>query len=185
METFIRVIISPRAQLAIHNDRDMFSIQHSLLSTSLPWWHGLPAINATLNGASAVLLVAAFVLIKRRRYTAHATLMISALVTSAAFLTCYLIYHGMKAKHGEGLTRFPASPWKPIYQIILLTHTILAVVILPLILGSVSFAWGRRWLAHRRISNFTFPLWLYVSVTGVVVYWMLYHLAPTLAHGPA
>jgi uncharacterized membrane protein YozB (DUF420 family) len=151
-------------------------------SDSQPWWHHLPVVNATLNGVSAVLLIAAFIMIKRRRVTAHATLMICAFAASTVFLSCYLIYHWQKHLHGEMLTRFPPGAWHPWYISILISHTILAVVILPLIFASFYLAWKRTWLLHHKVSSITFPLWTYVSVTGVVVYWMLYHLAPTLAN---
>jgi uncharacterized membrane protein YozB (DUF420 family) len=144
------------------------------------WWHALPRINASLNGASAALLVGALVMIKGRRVKAHATLMISAFLTSTVFLGCYLLFHTLKARHHEVITTYPPGAWKPWYLSLLISHSILAVVILPLIFASFWFAWRRRWSAHKRISSFTFALWLYVSVTGVVVYWMLYHLAPTL-----
>jgi uncharacterized membrane protein YozB (DUF420 family) len=145
-------------------------------------WHDLPVVNASLNGTAAVLLLAAFVMVKRRNYTAHATLMILALVASAVFLACYLTFHTLKARHGETLTRFPKGPWHGWYIALLLSHTVLAVVILPLIGMSLTFAAGRKWMQHRSVASITFPLWFYVSVTGVVVYWMLYHLAPTLGH---
>jgi uncharacterized membrane protein YozB (DUF420 family) len=145
-------------------------------------WSSFPAIEATLNGSSAVLLAAAWLCIKRNNWRAHATLMIAAVVTSAAFLTCYLSYHAYRVRHGVGVTRFPPSAWRPMYLSVLVSHTVLAVVILPLILTTLYFAIRRRWTRHRRISAVTLPLWLYVSVTGVVVYWMLYHLAPGLAH---
>ena len=144
--------------------------------------HDLPLVNATLNGTSAALLSVAYVLIKNNRVRAHAAVMIGALVTSAAFLTCYLLYHAYRVRQGIGVTHFPASSWKPVYLAILTSHTILAVVILPLIAVTVWMAYNRRWAAHRRVSVVTLPLWFYVSVTGVVVYWMLYRLAPTLAH---
>ncbi|HZL37768.1 MAG TPA: DUF420 domain-containing protein [Tepidisphaeraceae bacterium] len=143
----------------------------------------LPAINASLNGISAVLLVSAWVMIKRRRVAPHAILMLSAFVTSAVFLACYLLYHALRVRAGIVVTRFPPSAWRPIYLAILISHSILAVLILPLIFGSLGLAYARRWRVHRRLSQWTFPLWLYVSVTGVVVYWMLYHLAPTIRSG--
>ena len=141
-----------------------------------------PIINASLNGASALFLLIAFALIKARRYAAHATMMIVALASSTAFLACYLTYHAMRVRHGITLTQFPTSTWRPYYVALLLSHTILAVVILPLIFFTVWWAARRNWRLHRRISGLTFSLWLYVSVTGVAVYWMLYHLAPTLRH---
>lgn len=141
-----------------------------------------PRVNATLNGASAAMLAIGYVFIKRKQVRAHAAMMISALITSAAFLACYLIYHVSRARHGIGVTLFPQSNWKPLYLTILTSHTILAVVILPLIFLTLSRALRRRWDLHRRISVITLPLWFYVSVTGVVVYWMLYRLAPTIQH---
>jgi uncharacterized membrane protein YozB (DUF420 family) len=146
------------------------------------WWQHLPVVNATLNGVSAVLLIAAFIMIKRRRARIHATLVIAAFVTSSVFLTCYLLFHWQKHLHGDTLTRFPPGAWRPWYLGLLLSHTVLAVVILPLIFTSFYYAWRRKWMLHHRVSGITFPLWTYVSVTGVVVYLMLYHLAPTLPH---
>jgi uncharacterized membrane protein YozB (DUF420 family) len=140
-----------------------------------------PLINASLNGASAAFLMAGYVSIKARRITAHASMMIAAVVSSTAFLACYITYHTLRAMGGVGVTRFPPSRWRPVYLTILVSHTILAVVILPLIASSLWLAYRRRWAAHRRVSWLTFPLWMYVSVTGVIIYWMLYHLAPTLA----
>lgn len=144
-------------------------------------FHDLPAINATLNAISTILLVAGYLCIRRDKWRAHAVLMLSALATSAAFLACYVTYHSYRMRHGIGVSRFPASPWRPVYLSILIPHTILAVAILPLIGTTVIMAALRKWPAHRRVAIITFPLWLYVSITGVVVYWMLYHLAPTLA----
>jgi uncharacterized membrane protein YozB (DUF420 family) len=140
-----------------------------------------PVIDASLNGASAIFLLTAYAFIKARRYVAHATMMLAAVVTSTAFLACYLTYHAMRLRQGIGITRFPPSALHPYYIVLLGTHTILAVVILPLILTTLWWASRRNWPMHRRISVWTFPLWLYVSVTGVVIYWMLYHVAPRLA----
>src|SRR2546423_9153915 len=148
---------------------------------TLPFdYHAFPLINASLNAASAVFLLAAYVLIKQRRFRAHGWMMGGAVLTSAVFLACYLTYHGIKASRGEGVTHFPPSAWRPIYMTILSTHTLLAVVILPMIFLSLLRAYRREWPRHTRIATPTFFLWLYVSVTGVVVYFMLYHLAPTL-----
>lgn len=157
-----------------------FSHPPMINSSPQAWWHVLPVVNASLNGAAAVLLIAAFVMVKQRRYTAHAALMIGALAMSSIFLTCYVIYHRLKFLNGETITRFPPGPWRGVYLAILFSHTTLAILILPLIYLSVYFAWAKRWRAHHRVSVVTFPLWTYVSITGVVVYWMLYHLAPTL-----
>jgi len=144
-------------------------------------FHDFPLVNATLNGTSAVLLAAAYVFIKRGRVRAHGWTMVSAVVTSTAFLACYLTYHAIKARHGETVTRFPPGPWQPVYRAVLWTHTPLAGNILPLIALTLWRAYRRQWDRHRRISVITLPLWFYVSVTGVIIYLMLYHLAPHLA----
>ena len=141
-----------------------------------------PVINASLNGTSALLLLLAFVFVKARKYVAHGTTMIAAVVTSSVFLGCYLTYHALLVRRGIVLTRFPESSLRPWYRLLLGSHTILAVVILPLIAITLWAAYRRNWVLHRRISVWTFPLWFYVSVTGVAVYWMLYHVAPTLPH---
>jgi uncharacterized membrane protein YozB (DUF420 family) len=139
-----------------------------------------PAINASLNALSALLLVTGYILVRARRYVAHATVMISALVTSAAFLACYLTYHAMRVRQHVVITTFPQGSVRPFYLAILLSHTVLAAVIVPLILTTVTLAALRKWTKHRALARWTFPLWLYVSVTGVVIYFMLYHLAPAL-----
>ena len=136
----------------------------------------LPAVNATLNGLSATFLVAGFIFIKRGNKMAHRNCMISAFVTSVVFLGCYLTYHGYLAcvLH-RGPTRFVNPAWfRPIYLTILLTHTMLAVVIVPLIITSLWRAKAERFEAHKKIARWTLPLWLYVSLTGVLVYWLLY-----------
>ena len=143
--------------------------------------HDFPALNASLNALSGVLLLVAFVLIKAGRVRAHAYFVIAALLSSAAFLASYLTYHTLKMQSGEALTRFPESSWRPLYLVILVSHTILAVVILPMIALSLWRAYRRQWDRHRRIAMPTFAAWMYVSVTGVIVYWMLYHLAPKIA----
>jgi uncharacterized membrane protein YozB (DUF420 family) len=151
------------------------------LPLSALWWHRLPAIEACLNGTSALLLVLAFILIKRGKVRVHATLMITALVTSAVFLFLYVLHHVLKGKYeGNPITPFPPGPWKPVYLVVLWPHLLLAMFMLPLIFASVWLAWKRRWKLHHKVSMVTLPIWLYVSVTGVVVYWMLYHLAPRL-----
>jgi protein SCO1/2/putative membrane protein len=136
-----------------------------------------PAINASLNATAGVFLLLGYMFIRWKLVRAHAACMICAVGASAAFLACYVTYHTMK---GGVVTRFPEHSIKPFYTGILLSHTILAVVILPMIVMTLVRAARRQWDRHRRISRPTFWLWLYVSVTGVVVYWMLYHLAPTL-----
>lgn len=135
-----------------------------------------PIINASLNGTSAVLLAIGYILIRNGKWRAHATVMITALVTSTTFLVCYLTYHALTGMH-----RFPhVKIIYPIYMTILTTHTILAVVILPLVIITVYRASRRQWSKHRPMGRLTLPIWFYVSVTGVVVYWMLYQLAPRL-----
>jgi uncharacterized membrane protein YozB (DUF420 family) len=140
----------------------------------------LPILNATLNGLSTVLLVAAFIAIKRGRVRAHATLMLSALLTSAIFLISYLIYHyRVGEKSTAGMTYLPG--WlRGLYLLILFPHILLAAVMVPMIMVTLWRAQRRQWEKHRRIARPTFWIWLYVSVTGVVIYWMLYHLFPGL-----
>lgn len=140
-----------------------------------------PVLNASLNAASAALLLAGYGFIRARKIVAHATMMIAALATSAAFLACYLTYHTIRARQHIVVTPFPPGRVKPFYLAILISHSILAVVIVPMILTTLVFAAKRNWPRHRALARRTFPLWLYVSVTGVVIYWMLYHLAPSLS----
>ncbi len=131
-----------------------------------------PAINATLNGASAVLIVAGRAFIRKGRLAVHRAFMIAAVVTSSLFLASYLYYHahvGSVRFQGQGFVR-------PVYFTILTTHTILAAVIVPLVIITLNRALRQRFDRHRAIARWTFPIWLYVSVTGVVIYVMLYHL---------
>jgi len=139
-----------------------------------------PHLNAALNASSAVLLIVGILLIKRGRYRSHAITMIMAALVSAAFLACYLIYH---YKTGEQSTKQMSwiPPWlRIIYLLILFPHLLLAVVMLPMIYLAFHRAYRRQWEKHRRIAKPTFYIWLYVSVTGVVIYWMLYHLFPSM-----
>jgi uncharacterized membrane protein YozB (DUF420 family) len=135
--------------------------------------HDLPAVNATLNGLSAIFLTAGYIFIKRGNKIAHRNCMITAFSTSVIFLACYLTYHFY-----AGRTVFPANWFKPIYLAILFTHTVLAVVIVPLILMTLWRAKQQNFEAHKRIARWTWPLWLYVSVTGVVIYLLLYQIFP-------
>ena len=142
----------------------------------------LPAVNASLNGLATVLLVAGYVLIKRRRVSVsavryHAAFMIATVAVSAAFLTSYLTYHYKVGHKSSGLE---PGPLRTIYFAILVPHIILAGVMVPMILLTLWRAYRRQWDKHRRIARPTFWIWLYVSVTGVVIYWMLYHLFPTM-----
>jgi uncharacterized membrane protein YozB (DUF420 family) len=137
----------------------------------------LAAINATLNGTTGVLLVIAFVMIKKKRVRAHATFMITALCTSAVFLACYVSSQVLYKDRSSGLA---PSPLRTAYFVLLISHVLLAVGMLPMIAMTVLRAYRREWERHRKIASPTFFIWLYVSVTGVVVYWMLYHLFPSM-----
>jgi protein SCO1 len=137
-----------------------------------------PALNATLNATSGIFLCLAMMMIQAKRIRAHAALMIAAVVTSTLFLACYLTYHYMKA---GVVTKYPDVRFKSLYYTVLISHTILAVVVVPLVFVTLKRAWLRQWESHRRIARPTFWIWLYVSATGVLVYWMLYQLAPRLA----
>jgi len=132
----------------------------------------LPALNATLNATSAVLLVTAWILIKRGRWIAHRNVMLAAVCTSVLFLISYLVYHAQ-----VGSVRFTKQgPIRLVYFTILLTHTILAVVIVPMVIVTLWRGLAARYDRHRRIARWTLPIWLYVSVTGVIVYLMLYRM---------
>lgn len=136
--------------------------------------HYLPAVDATLNAASALLLAGGFIFIRRKNIPAHKACMLAAFGTSVLFLVCYLTYH-----YFHGVTRFPGHGFvRTFYLTLLGSHTILAVAIVPLVLTTLYRAWRRRFDLHRRIAVWTLPLWLYVSVTGVAVYLILYHLMP-------
>lgn len=135
----------------------------------------LPHLNAFLNASSAVLLLAGYNFIRRGRINAHKWCQLSALTASSVFLVSYLTYH-----YFHGATRFPGQGIaRPIYFTILISHTILAVVIVPLVAVTLTRALRGDFLRHRRIARITLPLWLYVSVTGVLVYLMLYHFYPS------
>jgi uncharacterized membrane protein YozB (DUF420 family) len=132
----------------------------------------LPALNAALNGAAALALLAGFWLIRRGRWRAHRAAMVTALALSAAFLASYLVYH-----FNVGSVRFSGEGWvRRLYLGILLTHTVLAAAVPVLAVVTLSRALRRNFPRHRAIARWTLPIWLYVSVTGVVIYWMLYRL---------
>jgi putative membrane protein len=136
--------------------------------------HDLPTINAFLNATAAVLLVWGFTLIKQKRIAEHRRVMLSAFTVSCIFLACYLVYH-----YNVGSVHFPRPGWvKTLYLTILTTHTILAVTVPFLAIITLNRALRGRFDKHRKIARWTFPIWLYVSVTGVIVYLMLYHLYP-------
>jgi uncharacterized membrane protein YozB (DUF420 family) len=139
-----------------------------------------PHLNAGLNSTSTALLLVGYGLIKSGRYRAHAVLMILASLISAAFLACYLTYH---YHFGEKSTA--TMTWLPlwlrtVYLLILFPHLLLAMFTLPMIGVTLYRAYRRQWDKHRRIARPTFWVWLYVSVTGVIIYWMLYHLFPSM-----
>jgi len=140
----------------------------------------LPAINASLNSLSAVLLTAGFVFIKRGNRVAHRNCMIGALASSTIFLACYLYYHySMKKLYGEAHTRFLDPAWfRPIYLVILFTHLVGAIAIVPLVLITVTRAARQRFEAHKKIARWTWPVWMYVSITGVLIYFLLYQIFP-------
>jgi uncharacterized membrane protein YozB (DUF420 family) len=130
------------------------------------------ALNATLNGTSAILLAVGYAAIRTGKREAHKRLMISAFVVSSAFLVSYIAYHyrvGHVAFQGQGVIR-------PVYFVLLTSHTLLAIVIVPLILITLRRAWLERFDKHRLIARWTLPLWFYVCVTGVIVYLMVYQL---------
>jgi uncharacterized membrane protein YozB (DUF420 family) len=132
----------------------------------------LPTLNALLNTTSAVLLVTGYRLIRQGRRDAHKKAMTAALAVSALFLASYLVYHAQ-----VGSVKFQKTGWiRPVYFSILISHTILAACVAPMALVTVWRAWKGRFDKHRRLARITLPLWLYVSVTGVIVYLMLYHL---------
>ena len=132
----------------------------------------LPALNALLNSLSALLLCSGYLAIRRGKRELHARLMVAALATSILFLASYLTYHAFHLTR-----RYPHHDWtRPLYFAVLLSHTVLAVANVPLVVMTVTRAVRKRFDAHRRIARWTLPVWLYVSVTGVVVYLMLYRL---------
>ncbi len=138
-------------------------------------WLSLPTLNATLNATSAVLLGLGFYFIRQKKREAHRVCMIAALVVSCLFLVSYLTYH-----YTSGITRFGAQGWiRPVYFTILTSHTILAMIIVPLVLITLRRALKQRFDLHKAIARWTWPIWMYVSVTGVLVYLLLYHLFPS------
>jgi uncharacterized membrane protein YozB (DUF420 family) len=132
--------------------------------------HDLPAVNASLNALSTVFLATGYVLIRARRIAQHRAMMLAALGTSALFLVCYLVYHAQ-----VGSVRFTRPGFvRPVYFTILITHVSLAVTVLPLAIVTAARGLRGDYGRHRRIARWTFPIWLYVSVTGVLVYVLLY-----------
>lgn len=146
------------------------------------WVELLPSVNASLNGLATLLLVCGYVLIRSGRPVAHKRVMLTAFATSVAFLACYLVYH-----YFVGSKKFPGTgPVRTVYLVILATHVVLAATV-PFLAAITIYRGlkaererdvalsGPLWQRHRRIAKWTLPIWLYVSVTGVIIYWMLYH----------
>ena len=137
----------------------------------------LPAVNATLNALATCFIIGGLIFIKRGNKKAHISCMVTAIIVSAAFLTCYLVYH-----YAYPVTKFTHPGWpKVIYLTILFTHIPLAMLVVPLVLLTVIPAFRQRFDRHKRVARWTYPVWLYVSVTGVLIYMMLYQWFPPVA----
>ncbi|MDB5352396.1 MAG: putative rane protein [Planctomycetota bacterium] len=148
------------------------SLDRRTRADRMGWVLRLPAVNASLNASCAVLLMAGWLLVRTGRRRAHAACMTMAITVSALFLSCYLVYHyfvGSVPFRGEG-------PIRVAYLAILLSHTLLAITVVPLIIVTVIRAWRGHFSEHASLARVTFPIWFYVSITGVVVYWMLYQM---------
>ena len=129
----------------------------------------LPAVNATLNGLSSIFLIIAFVAVKQRRYSSHIRWVFAAIVSSTLFLISYVVYHNF---HGD--TKFTGQGLvRPIYFFILISHIVLSAVVVPLILTTLYLSLAGRLAVHRRVARYTFPIWQYVSITGVLIFVML------------
>ena len=132
--------------------------------------HDLPAVNASLNAISGVLLLAGYTMMRLRKIDMHRRLMIAAFAASALFLVCYVVYHAQ-----VGSVPFPRHGWvRPLYFTILITHVVLAASVPPLAIVTLTRGLKGRYPQHRKIARWTFPIWMYVSVTGVLVYVLLY-----------
>ena len=140
----------------------------------------LPALNACLNGLSAVFLAAGYYFIRHGNKSKHRNCMVSAFISSTVFLACYLTYHiGMRIHYGKGHTQFLEPEWfRPIYLFILFSHLMLAIAIVPLVLMTLHRAVKQRFELHKKIARWTWPIWMYVSVTGVIIYLILYQIFP-------
>ncbi|MBE7451194.1 MAG: DUF420 domain-containing protein [Kofleriaceae bacterium] len=147
-----------------------------LLQSGWPWTRIHPAVNAMLNGAATIFLIAGGIAIRKRKLAFHRLCMLAAFTASTVFLTSYLVRFATTGAH-----RYPGSGGdKSFYLVLLGTHTVLAAAAVPLILRALWLAWHDRRPQHRRIARWAYPIWLYVSVTGVAVYVMLYHVGPSL-----
>jgi protein SCO1/2/putative membrane protein len=144
----------------------------------LPGWVTvLPAVNASLNGLALLLLLTGYTLIRQGKQSQHKRVMLCAFATSIAFLGCYLVYHFALSHYtGEPSKRFPGTGGvKYVYYTILISHVLLAAAVPVLALMTIYRAWKQDWPRHRRIARLTFPIWVYVSATGVIIYLMVYH----------
>ena len=138
-------------------------------AAQVAWVSNLSAVNAALNSLSTVFLLLGFREIRARNFAKHMRFMISAFITSALFLVSYIVYH-----HFVGDTPFTGQGFiRPVYFFILISHIVLSIFVVPLVLSSFLFAFSGKFSTHRKVSNWTFPIWLYVSVTGVMVFFML------------
>ena len=144
------------------------------------WVLSLPAVNASLNGLAFVLLVVGWVLIRRGHRDAHKKTMLAAFGTSILFLTVYLLYHGAMVHYtGEGQVKFRGTGTiRTVYFVILISHVLLAIAVPVLAITTIRRGLKQQWEAHRRIARITFPIWVYVSLTGVIIYLMLYQWNP-------
>ncbi len=141
------------------------------------WAAALPAVNATLNGLATVLLATGYIAIRRRHVHLHRNLMLSAFATSVVFLACYLTYHAALHHYtGESGRKFLGIGLiRPVYFTILISHVLLAVPVAGMACVTIYRGLRADWTRHRRLARITFPIWLYVSITGVVIYLLLYH----------
>ncbi len=139
--------------------------------------NALAPVNALLNGASTVLLIVGYVAVKQKKIQVHRGSMVGAFIASSVFLVGYLARFALTGSH-----RFPDLGWvRTLYLTILISHMLLALATVPLVFRTLFLAWRKRFDEHRKIARFTYPIWLYVSFTGVIVYLMLYHLAPAMS----
>jgi uncharacterized membrane protein YozB (DUF420 family) len=136
----------------------------------------LPAVNAVLNGCSAILLALGYRFIRQGKQIAHRNTMIAACVSSLVFLVCYVTYHvWMRQTHGTAHTSFQNPQWfRPYYLVVLFTHLVAAIVIVPLVIATLFRAFTGNLEKHKKVARWTWPLWMYVSVTGVLIYYLLY-----------
>ena len=139
-------------------------------ATEVAWVSNLSAVNAALNSLSTVFLLLGFREIRARNFAKHMRFMISAFITSALFLVSYIVYH-----HFVGDTPFTGQGFiRPVYFFILISHIVLSIFVVPLVLSSFLFAFSGKFSTHRKVSKWTFPIWLYVSITGIIIFVMLY-----------